>query len=521
MRITNKVMQNNSLSNINTNKLLQDKLSTQMSTQKKVDRPSDDPVVAIRALRLRTNVNQIKQYYEKNVPDAESWLSLTEDAIKSMTEVVTDMYQNATKGSNENLSLEDKKIILTQLKSLRSEVYSTGNTDYAGRYIFTGYRTDSSLTFMKDSTKLYSITEQVDKSKIDSITHVSTGDLMDITEANFDGVTVSAEDDISTKELHRLRISYQDIEENPKTVPSITYTKADGTQETINCEVVSLYDIDNPYERPYSGTDADKAILIKETGEIILGDDVYNKLMDTKDNPATTANEGEIRITYEKSDWKSGDLKPEHYFYCKNILNTVDDTKNIKYNESYLNGIQEKQSIAYDVGLNQTIRVNTTADEIFTHDIGRDVDDMIASLEESLNLEELVSKLKGLLEVEENINDAGKKATLEEQLEAAEKALTFSNEKTQKLFEGCITKMQGHLDTVNLASTQNGTRSQRLELIGNRLMSQKTNYETLQSENEDVDITEVAIKLSSAELTYNSSLMATGKILQNSLMNFI
>ena len=77
------------------------------------------------------------------------------------------------------------------------------------------------------------------------------------------------------------------------------------------------------------------------------------------------------------------------------------------------------------------------------------------------------------------------------------------------------------MDTVNLASTQNGTRSQRLELIGNRLMSQKTNYETLQSENEDVDITEVAIKLSSAELTYNSSLMATGKILQNSLMNFI
>ena len=33
--------------------------------------------------------------------------------------------------------------------------------------------------------------------------------------------------------------------------------------------------------------------------------------------------------------------------------------------------------------------------------------------------------------------------------------------------------MQGHLDTVNLASTQNGTRSQRLELISNRLMSQK------------------------------------------------
>ena len=51
MRMTNKIMQNNSLYNINNNKVLQDKLSTQMSTQKKITRPSDDPVIAIRALK--------------------------------------------------------------------------------------------------------------------------------------------------------------------------------------------------------------------------------------------------------------------------------------------------------------------------------------------------------------------------------------------------------------------------------------------------------------------------------------
>jgi len=53
-------MQRNNLSNINTNKVYQDKLSTQMSTQKKVNRPSDDPVVSIRALRLRSNVTCMK-----------------------------------------------------------------------------------------------------------------------------------------------------------------------------------------------------------------------------------------------------------------------------------------------------------------------------------------------------------------------------------------------------------------------------------------------------------------------------
>ena len=77
MRITNRIMQRNNLSNINTNKTYQDRLSTQMSSQKKINRPSDDPVVAIRALRLRSNVTEISQYYSKNIPDAESWLKVT------------------------------------------------------------------------------------------------------------------------------------------------------------------------------------------------------------------------------------------------------------------------------------------------------------------------------------------------------------------------------------------------------------------------------------------------------------
>ena len=88
MRITTKVIQNNTRTNINNNKVLQDKLSNQMGTEKKINRPSEDPIVAIRALRLRTNVSQVTQYYEKNIPDAKSWMQITEDALTSVTEVI-------------------------------------------------------------------------------------------------------------------------------------------------------------------------------------------------------------------------------------------------------------------------------------------------------------------------------------------------------------------------------------------------------------------------------------------------
>ena len=61
MRVTNKIIQNNSITNINNNKVMEDKLNTQLATGKKINRPSDDPVVAIRSLRLRTSLTEIKK----------------------------------------------------------------------------------------------------------------------------------------------------------------------------------------------------------------------------------------------------------------------------------------------------------------------------------------------------------------------------------------------------------------------------------------------------------------------------
>ena len=538
MRITTKVIQNNSLNNINTNKLLQDKLSQQMSTEKKVNRPSDDPIVAIRALRLRTNVNQINQYYEKNVPDAESWLEVTESALSSMSDVVTDMIDQCIKGSNEDLTTEDRETILTALKALRDEVYATGNSDYAGRYIFSGYRTDTPLTFEFGAEQLYTITEQVTNGKIDKITYVETGDILDVHDTNFSQMTNIKEQEVTQSEIHRIRLSYdnltgdfKDADGNVITTASVKFTDANGNElklddgngnKTVDIEyedAMSVYDDPSPYSVINDGNHQNSVILVKETGELLLGANVYEEFMSMQDDIATAANEGEIRIQYQKEHWNGNDLRPEHYFACE----TEKDGKTITYNGDYLLGIsdEEKQVIEYDVGLNQRIRVNTTADEVFTHDINRDVEDMIKTMEDTVAMQKQVEELKKLLEAEKLKNNTNNVEILEKQLAAAEKAFTFLNEKTQKMFEGGITKMQKHLDAVNFAVTENGSRGQKLELISNRLMSQQTNFETLRSENEDIDITEVAIKLSSAELTYSSALMATGKVLQNNLMNFI
>lgn len=231
MRITNKIMQRNNLSNINTNKVYQDKLSTQMSTQKKVSRPSDDPVVSIRALRLRSNVTEVTQYYSKNIPDAESWLDVTEDALKNLTEIITNMIKQCTKASNGDLKSADRQIILEQLKALGDEVYSTGDADYAGRYVFTGYRTDTSLSFDKEYNTKYEITEQLDNSSITQLTKVNTGKLLDITANNYNDQNQDykdiTENSVSSIDVYRIRLAYDDCRD-VDAKPSISFWEKDA-----------------------------------------------------------------------------------------------------------------------------------------------------------------------------------------------------------------------------------------------------------------------------------------------------
>ena len=169
------------------------------------------------------------------------------------------------------------------------------------------------------------------------------------------------------------------------------------------------------------------------------------------------------------------------------------------------------------MGFNQTIQVNSTADECFQHGIGRTADDLVNAMQEVVDIETLITELETLKESATGA-DAER---LQTQLDAANKALTFSRDKCQRLFEKGITVFQGYLNDANLSITDCGTRSSKLELIDNRMQNQKTTFETLKSQNEDVDITEVIIQLTSAELTYQAALMATGKVTQNTLLNFI
>lgn len=541
MRMTNKIMHNNSLYNINNNKVLQDKLSTQMSTGKKLTRPSDDPVVAIRALRLRSDVSQITQFYDKNAPDADSWLKVTADALNTTTEVINSLTEQANKGSNKDLGYSDLDVILTQIKALKDEFYATGNVDSAGRYVFTGFRTDTTLTYTENTRERFEITEKFVPSQIDTVNYTDIGALGALTSDNYDPEADGVKEDqnnIYNSDIHRLRLSYDEVMNGVPTVTQVTDpTAIPPTVEDLfpQITVVSTTADPNPYEQmqELNRNKQDGVIFIPETGELLISDSIYENTFQNMDKDT------QIRVTYQKEEWREGDARPQHYFACSgpifdpvfdpatgqeinkvipvNYNFTKDETQNPPL--EYISMEGEKQIIEYDVGYNQKIRINTTADEVFGLATDRDVDDLEKALAELKEIDatrqELTLMMDGMKEGDPGYEE------LRQTFEAAEKAYTYVREKVQKMFESFNTKVKGYLNMTSVAITDNGTRSSRLDLVSNRLMSQKTIFETLQSTNEDVDITETTIKLTSMQYSYQSSLMATSKILQNSLMNYI
>ncbi len=528
MRMTNKIMQNNSLYNINQNKILQDKLSTQMSTQQKLTRPSDDPVVAIRALRLRTSVAELTQFYEKNAPDASNWLDVTKGGLESGGAILKDLMTEANKGANKEKDVEDLEIILTQMKSYTRGFYDTGNLDYGGRYVFTGYRTDTPLSFTTSDVSdkdhpipSYDITEQTTIEAFDICNYTYVDNLAGTNITNYQShQTVKNPDttpgaDNSLKEqviensnIHRLRLAYDKIKN-----ADITLTlKNESGDVDYPIEAISSSADPDPYRQIQTG--AKQAVFVPETGEILFSDNFYDALSHAVDSEKT-----EMRINYTKNEWNNGDLRPEHYFACKSTDSSYVPPKEITYNPEYLDGTKKRQTIEYDVGYNQRIDINTTADEVFTHTLNRDMDD----------LENILNSLKSMKVIKNDLEQALEGLTegtseykeTKKQLDAANKAYSYLRENMHTAFENMISKAQKYIDDTNVAVTDNGTRMARLDLIKNRLMDQKTSFEDLQVENEGADITEVAVELTSAQLTYDASLMATSKIMQTTLMNYI
>lgn len=494
MRITNKMMTNNMMSNINKNKFNMNSLEEQYSSGKKIQKPSDDPIITVRALKLRTSLAELKQYFDKNIPDAKNWMDVTESALTTVNNILSQVNTYCVQGSTDTLTASDRSYIAENLSQLRQQIYQEGNSNYAGRYVFTGYKTDSSLLFdSANSTISYSITQDIKGSEIQSIQTVTGSYSI----SDYDNTPNDFSAPPELKGAYRIQLAYKNLSATPPTQIRYFENGVEQTPITANITAVSSA-APNAYT-----PGADEIHYLAETGEVILGSNVYNQLR-TADN---------MKIEYGKTGFESGEIKPEHYFDC-----TVTDSADPAFGTvTYSKG--GSQPIQYEVNYNQKITVNTEASDAITHNIGRTIDSILQAVNDVKSTESKIDEVdKRLKDTALSQSEIERYHKLKEQLTTE---LQLKKEVMQKAFSTGITITSNQQDKVNAAVADIGSRAVRLELTENRLSTQKVDFEDLLSKNEDADVVETYIKFGSAETIYNASLSAASKIVRNTLLDFL
>jgi flagellar hook-associated protein 3 FlgL len=137
MRVTQNMLSGNMLRNLTNSFQRMEKYQNQLSTGKKISRPSDDPVVAMKGMTYRTSLNQVEQY-RRNLSEAYNWMDAADSSLDKATSVLQRIRDLTVQASNGTYEEGQQGMIQKEITQLKAHLASMGNTQVAGKYIFNG-----------------------------------------------------------------------------------------------------------------------------------------------------------------------------------------------------------------------------------------------------------------------------------------------------------------------------------------------------------------------------------------------
>ncbi len=118
------------------------KTSDQISSQKAILSPSDDPVGTSQYIQLSAQKSRNDQYV-KNMERLTMLSGTTEASINSISDVLTQAKQLAVTMSSDTVSADTRASAVAQVEGLIEQLVTVGNTNVSGTYIFGGKKTDT------------------------------------------------------------------------------------------------------------------------------------------------------------------------------------------------------------------------------------------------------------------------------------------------------------------------------------------------------------------------------------------
>lgn len=114
-----------------------DNAQRRVNTGKQLQVPSDNPSGTADTLGFREKVSELDQY-GKNMNEAKGYMSTSETALDSVSQLLRQARTIAVQGASDNTSIEARQALASQLDNIIQQLGNIGNATYGSRYVFGG-----------------------------------------------------------------------------------------------------------------------------------------------------------------------------------------------------------------------------------------------------------------------------------------------------------------------------------------------------------------------------------------------
>ena len=137
MRVTNTMMAQNLLLNIENTQTGMVNLQNQLSTGYKLNQPSDDPVATANVMQLQSTISTVGQW-QQNASSALDLMKTTSSSLDNVISMVQQVQSLAVQGSSDTLTSSDRSALASQIDQIIGQLQSVANTQSGDRYIYSG-----------------------------------------------------------------------------------------------------------------------------------------------------------------------------------------------------------------------------------------------------------------------------------------------------------------------------------------------------------------------------------------------
>ncbi|WP_429375349.1 flagellar hook-associated protein FlgL [Paenibacillus sp. DS2015] len=154
IRVTSNMMSTQLLSNLNRNNYSMNKMENQISTGRKLNKPSDDPVGVTYALRYRSDLASNEQY-QTSTDAAIGWLDTTDSNMTQANDVMQRVKELTIQAATGTVPQTGLDAINQEIKELKQHLVDIGNTQIRGKSIFNGQKYDQIPYQLSDTVTNY------------------------------------------------------------------------------------------------------------------------------------------------------------------------------------------------------------------------------------------------------------------------------------------------------------------------------------------------------------------------------